>query len=399
MKKHVNLRVPIGFKEWLPGESYRKRELENKLAELFRHWAYREVLTPTFEFYRPLKTGNGLDSVQEQKCFKFIDRQGEILVLRADLTAPIARLVVSRMQDVPLPLRLFYITNVFRYENPQAGRNREFFQAGVELLGCDTPEADAEVIALAVEAMRVTGLKDFRIGVGQVKITRCVLEKLSLPLSQKEEVKEALAKKDLVRLEKLLHDTRLSSREKEQVLTLSSLHGGREALFQARKIVEDEESEKALSGLEAAFTILESYGFGDKVFLDLGILRDFDYYTGIVFEGYTGKLGFPLCGGGRYDELLGKFGDACPATGFALGLERVMLALDQEPQTGGEQPPDYFLTGNDLEAIFLKARSLREQGHTVEVDIRGLTHQEAQKYAQGKGIPEVIVVERKNKHE
>lgn len=392
MEKNAFLQVPSGFKDWLPGEGCRKRALENKFASLFRQWSYREVVTPTLEYFRVLQMGNGCDGGNERRIFKFIDRQGEILALRPDMTTPIARMVASRMQDSPLPLRLFYLANVFRHETPQEGRRKEFFQAGVELLGGSSPEADAEVITLAAEALSTAGLKDFRIGIGQVEVTRRVLEGLSLTGGESEKVKEALARKDLVGLECLLEKAGVPESDKERVLAFSSLHGGKEALEQAQRLAGNREIEEALKSLRAVFEVLEACGLGDKVFLDLGILRDFNYYTGIVFEGYTESLGFPLCGGGRYDSLLGNFGYPCPATGFALGLERIMLVLEREPATVEDQEPKYFLTGRNCCSVFKEAERLRKLGCTVEVDVLNLSPEEARKYAESKGFTDIIVV-------
>lgn len=383
------MELPVGVKDFLPEEARAKRQMENDLAELFRRWGYREVVTPTFEYYQTL-TPNGWNG-EEDYLFKFIDRQGRILALRYDMTMPIARLVSMRLRSEPLPLRLYYLANVFRYETPQAGRQREFYQAGVELIGARGPAADAEVIALAVEALEATGLPDFKVGIGQVEVIKGILEDIALPSEGIRSIKQAIARKDHVGLEQALEQYGVSEQDRRLLITVSNLHGSIEVLDRAFELVESERARKALQELRQVFEVLEGYGVSGRIFLDLGILRDFDYYTGTVFEGYVAGLGFPICGGGRYDHLLGKFGYACPATGFALGVERVMMALkniDREKPTGIR----YLVCGSPYGKVLEKARELREKGYSVEVDLLGLSPEEIADYAKKRGIGEVIWV-------
>ncbi|KKM10384.1 hypothetical protein SY88_13640 [Clostridiales bacterium PH28_bin88] len=384
------LQVPTGVKDWLPGEARRKRELENSLADLFQRWGYQEVVTPTFEYYETLTADGGGEA--GRKLHKFIDPQGRILALRPDMTTPIARLVATRLRERPAPLRLFYAANVFRFEATQAGRQREFYQAGVELLGAAGPWADAEVIALAVEALRTAGLSDFQVGIGQVEITRYLLEQLELPEEAALEIKEALSRKDLVGLEVILEESGVSSADRQRVTTLCSLHGDRQALGQARQLVRDERLRTALDNLAEVWEALEAYGVTDRVFFDLGILRDFDYYTGIVFEGYATGIGFPVCGGGRYDRLLSRFNYSCPATGFALGLERVLLANRDGGQRVEEVAADYLVTGGDHALVCQKAAELRQEGWVVEVDVARRSLAEARSYVAERGIANLLVV-------
>ncbi|MHB1127568.1 MAG: ATP phosphoribosyltransferase regulatory subunit [Bacillota bacterium] len=385
--------VPQGVKDLLPADAREKRLLEGRLSQVFERWGYDEVVTPSFEHYESLTAGG---VVEGEQLFKFIDRHGKILALRPDMTTPIARLVATRLQHLPLPLRLFYLANVFRYENPQTGRQREFYQAGVELLGAASPRADAEVIALAVEALRATGLQEFQVGIGQVEIVQGMLEHLSLPGEVSAEVREALLRKDLVGVEGILEKYRVSSRESRQVTRLFSLHGGQETLDEAVKLTAPLENSsrarQAVDNLREVYEMLKAYEVADKVFIDLGIQRDFDYYTGIVFEGYALGIGFPVCGGGRYDKLLGSFGYPCPATGFAIGIERVLLALGGTG-TENKKAAGYLICGTDYRLSLGKARQLRNDGYRVEVDILEMEPEEATEYAQQKGIAKVLVGE------
>ncbi len=371
-------KTPPGVKDLLPEQARWKRETENKLAGIFSRWGYEEVLTPTFEYYQSLITqGNGLD---EELLYKFIDRQGKILALRPDMTTPIARMVSTRMRDYPLPLRLFYTANVFRYEKTHAGRQREFFQAGVELIGAKGPVADAEVLSLAVAALQAVGLAEFRIGVGQVEVTKALLGQLGPEAGSN--VRGAMAGKDFVALEDLLQKYRVPARQREVLLEVTMSHGGVKAVEQLLAIVEEEKACNALRELLEVFRLVEYQGLAENIFFDLGIFRDFDYYTGIVFEGYVPQLGFPVCGGGRYDNLLGNFGYPVAATGFALGLERILLALKNFQV---DDDKGYLLVGT-YPRVLTKARELRAQGHKAVISFRQLSREEAQQLAHQKGL-------------
>lgn len=381
------LQIPAGVKDVLPQEAWAKRKLEGALVELFEKWGYQEVASPTFEFYEVVREEDN----PEDQLFKFIDREGRILALRPDMTTPIARMVTTHLQGGVLPWRLYYTGSVFRYESVQAGKLREFSQAGVELIGASGAGADGEVIALAIEALQACSLKNFRLGIGQVAIAKSLIEQITQDPVVAKGIKQAIIKKDLVALETILQREGGSLEQKNKLQELATLHGSREVLAKARKLSSQGEVLQQLDALEEVYEILESYGLADYIFFDFSILRDFDYYTGIVFEGYAPGLGYPVCGGGRYDGLLAKFGLEMPAVGFALGLERVMLA-QSKPFT--RPAADYLLVGEDYGAMLKEAKKLREEGYRVEIDLLKQDLEEARQYAQTKGIKQVIAVGR-----
>lgn len=373
-----NLKTPPGVKDLLPRQASWKRMTEQKLTELFTGWGYEEVVTPTFEYYAALNTqGNGLD---EEMLYKFIDRQGKILALRPDMTTPIARLIAGRMTDRPLPLRLCYAANVFRYEKTHAGRQREFFQAGVELIGGTGPRADAEVLGLALAALKTAGLSQFRVGVGQVEVTKALLGQLDKDAALG--VRRAMANKNFVELESLLERHNIADSQRRVLMELTMSQGGVGAVEKLLGMVNEKTAYTALEDLLEVFRLLEYQGLADNVFFDLGIFRDFDYYTGIVFEGYVPQLGFPVCGGGRYDNLLGNFGYPVAATGFALGLERIMLALEKVEI---DQPKGCLLVA-PYPQVLAAAEELRNQGRRVEVAFEEMTRAEAEAAARAKGL-------------
>lgn len=383
------LQVPEGFKDFLPEEAYKKRYLEEKWIHLFKSWAYREIVSSSFEYYDTLTMNVGVDTLS---LLKTVDRGGHILALRPDMTSPIARLVATRMKDQKLPQRLFYLANVFRYESEiQKGRHREFYQAGVEFIGPKGPKADGEIIALAVAALEKAGLQGFQIGLGHMEITKGLLKQLNGTdnVERAMKIKQALSRKNYVELAKLLNFKTQSIEENifKVITTQNSLD---QAVTNLKSLVAAPELEKPIKDLEGLASSLKAYGVDQRVFVDFSILRDFDYYTGIVFEGYSERLGFPICGGGRYDKLLGSFGNYNPATGFAIGVERVLEALYREGNLAEEPEIDYLICGSIEHEIIKEAKLLRSKGYVVEVDLMNLTEQEAEAYAIERGIKNII---------
>ena len=359
--------VPYGTKDILPADAARKRRVENELARLFLGWGYQEVVTPTFEYYETLKAG--APEAGGDSAFRFFDRSGRMLALRPDMTTPIARVAVMRLKEQPLPLRLFYLANVFRQEESQAGRQCEFYQAGVELLGADGAAADAEVVAVAVESLLSAGLTDFQVCLGQVDFIGGIMAEAGLVPMLAQKVKLALLERNLVGLGELLEKAAMDQSVRELLQELPLLHGKLDMLQKVRNRVKNKISQAALDNLAEIYRLLENYGMDRYVTFDLGIIRDFEYYTGMVFETYTSGLGYPICGGGRYDSLAGAFGREQPATGFALGIERVLLALERQGlDTAAKNSGIYvgWAPGQLPEAIS-EVRQLRMDGNVAEL--------------------------------
>lgn len=373
--------IPTGVRDVLPKEAQRRRCLEESLCGLFASWGYREIIPPSLEYYEQLKSSSA-----EEQLYKLIDPSGRILALRPDLTTPIARMVATHLSNDPLPIRLYYFGNAFRYEVTQAGRQREFHQAGVELIGAAGTGADAEAIALAVEAITLAGVADFQVGIGQVALTHGLLENAGVPQHLVKEFKWLMARKDYVALENRMSQLGLPRERTQEILEILSLRGGLEVLLEARALVRTPAMLRAIEDLEAVYQALEALGLAKAVFFDFSILRDLDYYTGIVFEGYAAGLGYPICGGGRYDRLLGQFGLDVPAVGFALGVDRLMQVLPSMD----EEKIDVLIIGGSLPERLVEANRLRQQGLAVEVDILELSREEAMRYMTGKQIGQLI---------
>ncbi len=365
-KERLKMQIPAGVRDILPAEALRKRGLENSFERIFRLWGYNEVITPVLEYYIAMSVGRGAE--EEAQLYKFVDRQGHILTLRPDMTTPIARLVSTRMQDTVLPLRLFYIANVFSYEDPQAGRQREFYQSGIEMIGGASPFADAEVIAVAVEILKSSGLQNFKVSIGHVDILYGMMEELGLPEDETGRIKAAVSNKNYVGLEELLDEFNVPAEGIGRFMQVITMRGGKTIIEDAGCTAGNKKTREALAFMGSVYDVLEAYEVTPHVEIDLGVLRGLDYYTGVVFEGYSAYLGFPILGGGRYDNLLEQFGFDCPATGFALGMERLLLSLEREQNgTPPVPPPDYVIlyTSAQAPAAFKKARELRNAGSVV----------------------------------
>ncbi|MPM34920.1 ATP phosphoribosyltransferase regulatory subunit [bioreactor metagenome] len=370
-------KIPYGTRDLLPRDANRKRNIEASLSKLFASWGYDEVVTPTIEYLETLTVGNSSDL--QHNMFKFFDKSNRILALRPDMTTPIARVAATRLRENTFPLKIFYLTNVFRYEEAQAGRQCEFYQAGVELLGRSEATADAEVIAIAIEAMLEAGLTNFQVSLGQVEFINGIMNEYQLSSAQRQAVKQALVKRDLVGLGEILTNSGLSPAARKLINQVPILHGRQDMLSQAYSMVTNETSRRALDNLGEIYELLKNYGVEKYVNFDLGIIRDFEYYTGMVFEGYTPGLGFPLCGGGRYDKMASSFGVDCPATGFALGIERIMLAMERQGIAMSPDSKDIYIGWSEgmLETAITEAKEQRRAGKIVELALMPQSQVEA----------------------
>ncbi len=385
-------RIPYGTKDFLPREAVEKRRVEADLARLFAQWGYDEVVTPTFEYLETLEVGNGGQS--QGQVFKFFDQHNRLVALRHDMTTPIARVAATRLKEAEPPLKLFYLTNVFRQEEAQTGRQCEFYQGGIEVLGVSDSTADAEVIALAVESLRSAGLKKFQFSLGQVDFINGLMDPIASSDILAKRLKQAVVGRNLVDLELCLNESALSSNEKKALLELPLLHGGTEVLSKAGKLTSNPICRQALENLREIYELLTHYDVADYVNFDLGLTRDLDYYTGMVFEGYTPGLGFPVCGGGRYDRMLEAFGTDCPATGFALGVERIMLALEKQGTNVLNTQDDIYLAWapDCLADALNKAMQLRQAGNQVEVAMRPQLKDDAKWTQQEKGRRRLVYI-------
>ena len=368
-----NIQLPKGAKIYLPDEAARKRWVEARLLGVFTAWGYREIVPPSFEYFDVLSLGTDVEL--QEKMYKLVDREsGRLLALRADVTPQIARIVATRLRDEPRPIRLAYLTNVFRYDEPQVGRYREFYQAGVELVG----------------------LERFQLDVGHAEFLRGLLDEIKGDRARARELQGALSRKDASALARLVGELAPAAHVGEALLALPALVGRDDALARAGRLVRNARSERALENLSEVYRLVRIYGLADSVILDLGEVRGFDYYSGVHFEAYVTGLGASIAGGGRYDQMLGRFGYECPATGFAFDVGRALLAMETQGVTVPLAGPEFFIidfTAEKTAALSL-SRRLRDLGASVARDIitRGL--EESIGYARALRARRVLVVGR-----
>jgi ATP phosphoribosyltransferase regulatory subunit len=323
-----------GFRDLLPAEAEVLREAQESLLAEMRRWGYRHVITPLVESMDVLELGLGQE--QRRRLFKFADGRGDVVALVGERTVPVARLAAGKLRTAPLPLRLCYAGPVLSTDEGRFQQRRETYQVGAELIGAAGAVADAEVIAMAARCIEAAGIRRYQIDVGHAEFFHGIMDAVKLADETKAAVRAALAVRDFVALEALLESTPLRSAEHELLLRFPALRGGPEILKAAAGLVRNRRSEKALAELAEVRKLLVAHGIGQVVNLDLGAIRDFDYYTGIIFEAYGPDLGQPVAQGGRYDGLLARFGRSAPATGFMVQLDLVSEMLSRA--TGSRTP-------------------------------------------------------------
>ncbi|MGH7360209.1 MAG: ATP phosphoribosyltransferase regulatory subunit [Candidatus Methylomirabilales bacterium] len=390
--------IPKGVRVMPPKEAARLRFAEGRLLSVFERWGFREVVVPTFEYLEVFAAA----LPDSERVEKFVDRQtGRLLALRPDLTSQVARMVATTLRHHPLPLRLCYAAPIFRHEEAEAGRQREFYQAGVELIGLEKPEADAEVIAMAVESCREVGLTRFQIDVGQVEFLRGMLDALPARPDRRGEILAALRRKDALALDLLLADLACPDPVKAGIRGLTELYGREEVLDRAEALAASERSKRALENLRHVYEVLRVYGLTEQVILDLAEHYSLEYYSGIAFQVFAEGLGSHLGGGGRYDSLIGQFGYECPATGFAFDLEKILHALEKENALPRDTGPLFLIIDfhPDKRQALILARTLRSKGYPAARDIITRDLEGSLTYARTCGIRYALILGERGQRE
>ncbi|MGB8646036.1 MAG: ATP phosphoribosyltransferase regulatory subunit [Anaerolineae bacterium] len=384
----VERQLPYGVADLFLEQAAAKSQVESRLRTAFSSWGYGEVIPPTFEYYEPLAFEASPQVLEE--TYRFFDRDGRMLALRADPTIPIARIVGTKLDHLPLPLRLYYVGNVFRYEEPKASLRREFTQAGIELIGVDTPAADAEVIALAAHALFSAGLEGFRLRVGSMQLLAALLDAQVLDPSLIESIRVTLERKQELALTQALAEAPLPAAWRTALARLPLLIGDRTILDEAAQVCSvNDRAQAALERLTAIADQLDAMGLADVVTWDLAMVRGMAYYTGIVFEGFAHGLGFSVVSGGRYDNLIAHFGRDLPALGFAIGVERVLAGLAQAGRIEIDLAPQVMTEMVVTRALAARIASARAEGKQIESALASCSRQELIAQARARGAREV----------
>jgi ATP phosphoribosyltransferase regulatory subunit len=324
--------IPPGTRDILPEEMRELRALSSALLDTFERHGYGEVWTPTMEYEDVLVQG---DARAAGASYRLFDEHGQVLALRSDMTIPIARLVATRYGDAKLPLRFCYLSHAYRAIVPQRGQQREFLQAGVELLGAEAPAGTVEVIEVLCAALDAAGLPRARVGLGDAGLYRALLETMGAGADGARQIADALSRHDFVELEGRVAELQVGAERRAMLVRVPQLRGGPEVIDQAVELG-GEDVRRATSRLREVADGVDERGLADRVIFDLGLVRDLDYYSGAIFEVYDPAIGHVIGGGGRYDGLLARFGHGLPACGFALYVERMHVAQAEEDRIRAE---------------------------------------------------------------
>jgi ATP phosphoribosyltransferase regulatory subunit len=352
--------IPPGTQILIGRAAQRRRALERTICSVFEGWSYEEIIPPIFDYYDVFIKGMGTGL--EEQIYRFIDREGNILALRPEFTSLVAKTVATRLASAPRPIRLFYSGEVLRFEQPKGGRQREFAQIGLENYGGASKTADVEILLIAVEAFERLGIPKFQINLGSVDFFGGIVDRMELPAEDVAALKDVLNLKDQSGLEALLGRLTLEDRRKNILRAIPHLTGGKNVIEEARKLVRNPRSLESLNHLEEIYSIFEKLDLAQRLTIDLGEVRGFDYYTGILFRAYVPELGFEVANGGRYDGLPGIFGKDMPAVGFSFSLDRLEQIVAPKSMA-----PEADAASVDVSSGFDKALQFRRAGRGVKI--------------------------------
>lgn len=389
------LHTPVGVRDIYNEECYDKLLIQNRIHKIFKEYGYSDIQTPTFEFFDIFNKERG--SVASKNMYKFFDREGNTLVLRPDMTPSIARASAKYFMDEEMPIRLCYVGNAFINNSEYQGKLKEFTQIGSELLGDNTSDADAEVIAMVIESLLKAGLTEFQIEIGQPEFFKGIVEKAGLDTDTIEELRELLENKKYFGVEDVLEKANVPQEDREVFLKFQEFVGSIEMIKLAKTLNINDKSKAALERLEKLYSILVIYGYEKYISFDLSMLNMYQYYTGIVFKGYTYGTGDAIVTGGRYDNLLGQFGKDFAAIGFAVNLDQLMVALERQHIKLGERDNKKMIlygVENQREAINY-TKTLRSENECVMMVRKRSNHQMEDyiSYAKRSNVSEIIIID------
>jgi len=331
-KRHI----PEGSRDILFEDCSNKIKIIDTLRKLYINAGYLEVLSPTLEFYDVFQ-GDDV-SIEQEKMYKLFDKAGRILVLRPDMTMPIARITATKLKDSAYPMRICYSGNIFRINENWNGKVSEMTQSGIEIIGSESPKADAEVIITAIQALLSIGVQKFELEIGQAEFFKGLIEDIDLDYEEMERLRRLVENKNFGALREFIDDKEeiLGIKNIEALKKLPELFGGIEILAKARELTQNKRALAAIDTIEKIYEKIESVGLGEYISIDLGMVQHIDYYTGITFRGYSSEVGTTIISGGRYDNLISKFGTSKPAVGFAIDVDNILSVLQKQGNNNDE---------------------------------------------------------------
>lgn len=364
------LHTPEGVRDIYGKEYAVKLRIENKLHEIIASYGFEDIQTPTFEFFDVFSREIG--TIPSKELYKFFDKEGNTLVLRPDFTPSMARCAAKYFMEHQEPIRFSYMGNTFTNTSNLQGKLKEVTQMGAELINDVSVEADAEMISLVIEALINTGLKRFRIAIGQVEYFKGLCQEAGLDEETEYALRNCISGKNFFAAQELLEERNVKEPYRSVLLKAADMFVSMTSLGEARKLVHNERSLAAIDRLEQLYEVLKLYGVEEYVSFDLGMLSKYNYYTGVIFKAYTYGVGNAVVKGGRYDNLLHQFGKEAPAIGFTIVVDDIMEALDCQKVEHVLPEPKTKLVYHagdraDFQDKLLQAKALRADGKAVEL--------------------------------
>lgn len=383
--------IPEGTRDLMFEECSKKTNTISKLRELYLKSGFLEVSSPTIEFYDVFHLDD--ISIEQEKMYKLFDNTGRVLVLRPDMTIPIARIAATKLSTEIKPVRICYNGSIFRMNESWGGKFSEISQSGIEILGGDCLLADSEVIIIAIESLLSIGITDFEIELGEASFFKALINEIKLTGEEIEKLRKLIESKNFTGLKEFTAENKDKLGEDEEAIRkLPELFGGIDIIYEARKITSQKEAVEALDNLEKLYERLELVGLSKFVTMDLGMVQHVNYYTGMTFKAYNRKVGTEILSGGRYDNLISNFGESIAASGFGINIDGVMQAL-QESGMPDEKYNRYFITFKETytSLAYKFAHNLRAAGYYAEISLVR-NNGDCESYCIRKGIDTIIEI-------
>lgn len=390
------LHTPEGVRDIYSTECEVKLLLQRNLHQVLKLYGFRDIQTPSFEFFDIFNHERG--TVSSKDMYKLFDKEGNTMVLRPDITPSIARCVAKYYKDEELPIRLCYIGNTYINSTTYQGKLNEVTQLGAELFNDDSVDADAEMLAITVECLLNSGLTDFQLELGNADFLRTLIKEAGFENHEEiSKLKDMIENKNMFGMEDIIINKSIGKELEDMFLKLPELFGNLEILEYAKGVVKNPRALKAINRLEKLYDIMTEYGFEKYISFDLGMLSKYDYYTGLIFKAYTYKTGEAIVTGGRYDNLVGQFGKDCPAIGLAIEIDNLMLALGRQkllPKIDSSDTliiytPDYRKSAIKLAGYF------RKEGNNVILQLSkdGVNIEDYQTYMKNMNIGGLLYID------
>ncbi|WP_207743055.1 ATP phosphoribosyltransferase regulatory subunit [Clostridium saudiense] len=351
------------MRDFTVDECKRRNKIIETITERFSKWGYSEVSTPIVEYYKTFN--HKTQDLKEEEMYKFFDSRGRILVLRPDMTVPVARLVNTKLKDMKLPLKLFYNAEVFRVHESFEGKRNEYLDCGIELIGASGEKTDLEVLVTALEVLKALDTKkEFKLEIGNVNILKSALKDMNLSIDNQNKVIELINKKSLTSLREYLDDIEIRKEYKEFLNKFPWLFGGYEMIKKAKGLAFNEDMKKNIEYLENLYLNLQKLGYEKYISVDISMVPRVNYYSGIIFKGYVKEIGSTVIRGGRYDNLLESFGKSIPAIGFSVDVNLLIDSCDYEEKVNSEK---IILSKDNYLEELRKAINKTRNGEKIEI--------------------------------